>query len=84
MFIVSIVLTMHELLLHYWLSVKNTNIRTESNNIIFLLVNFLLSLSLFHPGGSATNVFKMFSHIGLSCVSPISKVKFKLHQDFWY
>ena len=118
---------MHELLIHYRLSVKNTNIRTEPKHIVFLTQllllfslcrvckadnptveasgngtqaivrtycnnpkcnkeniwysqpqkpglkipagNFLLSLSILLAGGSATKVFKMFSHMGLGCVS---------------
>ena len=130
-----IIITMHEFLIHYRLSVKNTNIRTEQKHIVFLSQllllfnffhtckadnhtvvtsengtqaivrthcndpkcnkediwysqpqmpgvkipagNYLLSLSIILGGGSATKVFKIFSHMGLGCVSLNTHLKYQ-------
>ena len=42
MFVVSIIITIHEFLICYRLSVKNTNIRTEPKHIVFLTQLLLL------------------------------------------
>ena len=78
-----IIITMHEFLIHYRLSVKNTNIRTEPKHIVFL--SQLLLLFNFFRTSKADNPAVVASENGTQAIVKTNCNNPKCNkEDIWY